>query len=330
VTKSGGACRPPHVAGLSGDRRDGRVPRILVTGAAGGVGGVGRAVVSLLRQRDLPVRAFVHHEDERAEALRVLGAEVIVGDLARPSDVAQALDGCRRMFFCMSVSPSYLEAATTVATVARACASLEALVNLSQMTVSQMTPVSTDQSHHQRLHWLAEQVLDWSTLPVVHIRPTVFLENPVFTTLAVRCVADHGVIRLPFGTGRTSPVSAADVARVVATVVQDPGPHLGQVYELTGPRSQNMDGVAEEYSRALGKQVEYLDVPSHEWVQVMSRAGLPEHLQELLVTMARLHRDNRYGRVTRTVEQVTGQPAQSVEAFVAAHAQLWGASAEGA
>jgi uncharacterized protein YbjT (DUF2867 family) len=310
--------------------RTGRAPRILVTGAGGGVGGVGRAVVSLLRQRDLPVRAFVHREDERAEALRVLGAEVIAGDLSRPSDVARALDGCRRMFFCMSVSPSYLEAATTVATVARACASLEALVNLSQMTVSQMTPVSTDQSHHQRLHWLAEQVLDWSTLPVVHVRPTVFLENPVFTTLAARSVAEHGVIRLPFGAGRTSPVSAADVARVVATVLQDPGPHLGQVYELTGPRSQTMDGVAEEYSRALGKQVAYLDVPLGEWMQAMSRAGVPQHLEELLVTMARLHRDNRYGRVTRTVEQLTGQPAQSVEAFVAAHAQLFSAPATAA
>jgi hypothetical protein len=62
----------------------------------------------------------------------------------------------------------------------------------------------------------------------------------------------------------------------------------------------------------------------------MSRAALPEHLQELLVTMARLHRDNRYGGVTRTVEQLTGQPAQSVEAFVAAHAQLFGVSATGA
>lgn len=301
---------------------------ILVTGAGGGVGGVGRGVVSLLREQDLPVRAFVHHEDERAEALRALGADVFVGDLSRPSDVAEALDGCRRMFFSMSVSPSYLEAAATVATVARACASLEALVNISQLTVSQMAPVSTDQSHHQRLHWLAEQVLNWSTLPMVHVRPTVFLENPFFTALAARSVADHGVIRLPFGTGRTSPVSAADVARVVATVLQDPGPHVGQVYELTGPRSQSLDGVAEEYSRALGKPVKYLDVPLHEWTQqVLSGAGLPPHLAEHLVTMARLHRENRYDRLTRTVEQITRQRAQSVEAFVAAHVQLFGASA---
>jgi uncharacterized protein YbjT (DUF2867 family) len=191
-----------------------------------------------------------------------------------------------------------------------------------------MTPVSTDQSHHQRLHWLAEQLLDWSTVPVVHLRPTVFLENPVFTTLAARSVADDDVIRLPFGTGRTSPVAAGDVARVAAAVLQDPGPHIGQVLELTGPLSEDMDGVAEEYSRALGRRVEYLDVPAREWTrEVMSRVGISPHLKELLVSVARLHRDNGYDKVTRTVQELTGEPAQTVEAFVAAHLELFGASA---
>ena len=56
---------------------------ILVTGAAGSIGGVGRTVVELLRQRDLPVRALVRRDDARAEALRATGAEVVVGDLTR-------------------------------------------------------------------------------------------------------------------------------------------------------------------------------------------------------------------------------------------------------
>jgi uncharacterized protein YbjT (DUF2867 family) len=37
---------------------------ILVTGVAGSVGSVGRSVVKLLRERDLPVRALVHRPDE--------------------------------------------------------------------------------------------------------------------------------------------------------------------------------------------------------------------------------------------------------------------------
>ena len=147
-----------------------------------------------------------------------LGASVVVGDLTRPADVATALDSARRMFFSMSLVPSYLEAAATVATVARAVGDLDALVAISQMTVSQMDALSMSESHHQRLHWLAEQVFNWSGLPVVHVRPTLFLDNPLFTTVAARTIADCGTIRLPFGTGRTSPITTNDVARVVATV----------------------------------------------------------------------------------------------------------------
>ncbi|WP_329093645.1 MULTISPECIES: NAD(P)H-binding protein [unclassified Streptosporangium] len=294
---------------------------ILVTGAGGAVGGVGHTVVGLLRGRGLPVRAMAHRDDERADALRALGAQVVVGDLTRPADVADALDGCSRMFFGMSVSPSYLEAAATVATVARAVGALEALVGISQMTVSQMSALSTEESHQQRLHWLSEQVLDWSGLPVVHVRPTAFLENPMFTTLAERSIADSGTIRLPFGTGRTSPVAAGDVAAVVATILEDPRPHIGHVYELTGPRSQEMTGVAEEYSRALGRKVTYVDVPLDTWVdEVLAPAGLPPHTEEHIVTMARLHRENRYDRATRDVEAVTGRPATTVEEFVAERA----------
>ncbi|GAB2868512.1 NmrA family NAD(P)-binding protein [Actinoallomurus bryophytorum] len=296
----------------------------LVTGAGGGTGSVSRTVVGSLLGHGRRVRAMVHREDERADRLRVLGAEVVAGDLTNPADVARVLDGARRMFFSMSVAPSYLEAAATVATVARAAGDLDALVGLSQMTVSQMDATSTQESHQQRLHWLSEQVLNWSGLPVVHIRPTTFIDNPLFTTLAAVSIKDSGTIRLPFGTGRTSPVAAEDVARVVTAVLEDPGPHLGQVLELTGPRSQDLAGIAEEYARALGRPISYVDVPLDEWLaQVLPSAGLSSHLEDHIATMARLHRENRYDRATRTVEQITGRPAQTVEEFVTLHSELF-------
>jgi uncharacterized protein YbjT (DUF2867 family) len=50
---------------------------ILVTGAAGQLGAVGRTVTRLLLERGLPVRAMVRREDDRAVALRAAGAEVV-------------------------------------------------------------------------------------------------------------------------------------------------------------------------------------------------------------------------------------------------------------
>lgn len=55
-----------------------------------------------------------------------------------------------------------------MATVARERGQLSALVDMSQMTISEMTATGGGraESHQHRLHWLAEQVLDWRSWPL--------------------------------------------------------------------------------------------------------------------------------------------------------------------
>ncbi|WP_327138264.1 NAD(P)H-binding protein (plasmid) [Streptomyces sp. NBC_01340] len=289
-----------------------------------GVGGVGRLVLEQLRALDIPVRAMVRRDDDRAQALRSFGAEVVVGDLTRPETVAAALEGVDRMYFAMPVSPDHLLAATVVATAAREYGRLDALVGMSQMTVSQMTATSTEESHQQRLHWLAEQVFDWSGLPLVHVRPTSFLDNPLFTSLAARTIQANGTIALPFGAGRTSPVAVDDVARVVTAVLREPSRHVGQTYEPTGPRSVDMNEMAAEFARALGRPVSYVDVPLEQWhTEGLAKMGLPAHIESHIVTMARLHQQNRYDRTSDDVERVTGVLPQTIEAFVSARRDFY-------
>src|ERR1700732_2283012 len=87
---------------------------ILVTGAAGQLGLVGRTVTSLLLDRGFPVRAMVRREDERGASLRDASGQVVVGDLLEPGDVYRIVSGCSRVYFGMSVSAGYLEAALTM------------------------------------------------------------------------------------------------------------------------------------------------------------------------------------------------------------------------
>jgi uncharacterized protein YbjT (DUF2867 family) len=294
---------------------------VLVTGAAGQLGAVGRTVTGMLLESGLSVRAMVRREDDRAAALRAAGAEVVVGDLLEPADVYRVVSGCRRVYFGMSVSPGYLDATVTMAAVAREVG-VDALVNMSQMTVSQMSIQNTTPSRQQRQHWLSEQALAWSGLPVVTIRPTMFLET--FCPLVGLPVRERDRIELPFGRGKTSPVAAADVARVIAAVLADPGVHLGKAYELTGPRSQDMHGVAREFSDALNREVTYSDIPPEDWELELKRMGLPEHVTRHLVTMGELHRAGRYDRLADGVEQVTGRPAMTVREFVSLRADEFG------
>jgi uncharacterized protein YbjT (DUF2867 family) len=287
---------------------------ILVTGAGGQVGGIGRAVTRMLLERGLAVRAMVRREDERAQALRELGAEVVVGDLLDLESMHRAAAGCRTMYFGMSVSGEYLEATVNVAAVAKQH-DLKAFVNMSQMTVAQMSIHETTASPQHKLHWLAEQALNWSSLPVVHVRPTILLEG-FLQIVTADSVRDSDRIKLPFGAGRTSPVSAEDVARVVAAVLVAPQPHLGKIYHLTGPQSEDMHFFANEYSEALGRTIQYEDISVVAWRDALLARGLPSHLVKHLATVADLHRAGRYDRMSEDVTALTGRAPVCVRQFV--------------
>jgi uncharacterized protein YbjT (DUF2867 family) len=295
----------------------------LVTGAGGGSGSVSRQVVELLVHAGESVRAMVRRDDDRAQHLRELGADVVVGDLTRAGDIVAALQDVQRMFFNMSVSSDYLLATTEVCAAAVERGRLDAIVNMSQMTVSQMTLTSTEESRQHRLHWLAEHVLNWSGLPVIHVRPTVFLDNPLFTILASPTLRERDVLALPFGTGRTSPIASADVAAVVAAILRNPSDHINKVYELTGPQVLDVKGLAQEYTSALGRPISAEDRDPDEVQRELASAGLPGHVQQHIATMVRLHREDRYNRATDDVERIIGRPAQTVADYVASRRDLF-------
>jgi uncharacterized protein YbjT (DUF2867 family) len=226
----------------------------------------------------------------------------------------------------MSVSDDYLAATVNAAAVAKHYG-VKAFVNMSQMTLAQMSITETTASPQHKLHWLAEQALDWSGLPVVHVRPTVFLDG-FFLIFVAGSVREANQIRLPFGDGKTSPVAAEDVARVVAALLADPRPHIGKVYHLTGTQSEDMHFYAREYSKALGRTITYRDVPVGQWREGLLESGLPIHLVNHLTTMADLHRAGRYDRMSEDVRMLTGRAPMSVQDFVRKNAVTFAASAE--
>lgn len=291
---------------------------ILVTGAAGAIGAIGRNLTAMLLAKGHTVRALVRREDERAEDLRRLGAEVMVGDLTDLASMHRAIEGCSRIYFGMSISAAYLEATVNIAAVARHHG-VEAFVNMSQMTVTQMSVTETTGSPQHKLHWLAEQVLAWSGLPVVTMRPTVFLEG-FFLRLADAGVRERDELVLPLGGSRTSPISAVDVAHAVSVVLDDPAPHIGRVYNLTGYESADLEHYARAFSDALGRTIRYRDVPVSAWADKLREAGVPAHLVDHLAVMAELHAQGRYDRMTDDLFKLTGKAPTSMYDFVKLHA----------
>jgi len=241
----------------------------------------------------------------------------MVGDLTDLASMHRAIEGCSRVYFGMSVSAAYLEVTVNVAAVARHHG-VEAIVNMSQMTVTEMSITETTDSPQHKLHWLAEQVLQWSGLPVVTVRPTAFLES-FFLTLGAAGVRDNDELALPLGNSKTSPISAVDVANAVSVILKDPAPHIGKIYNLTGLESTDLEQAARVFSEALGRPIRYRNVPIAPWSDKLRELGIPAHVVNHLAVMADLHVQGRYDRMTNDLFELTGRKPMSMYEFVKLH-----------
>src|SRR3982074_861394 len=79
----------------------------VVTGATGDTG---RPTVKLLLEKGYRVRALARKEDQRAQDLRDLGAEVVIGDMLNINDVRKAIKGATGAYFVFPLADGLVEA----------------------------------------------------------------------------------------------------------------------------------------------------------------------------------------------------------------------------
>ena len=241
--------------------------KVLITGATGDTG---RAAVRSSIDLGLDVRAMVHKQDARSEALEKLGAEVVVGDLQGIDTVRTAMEGVETAYFVWPVAPGLLSAAVNFAQAAKE-AGVGTIVNLSQRSADRHS-----KSESCRDTFIAEQVFDWSGVPVIHLRPTYFLEWLLYPWQLP--YLRQGVLRMPAGKGRHSPIAADDQGRVIAALLKDPRTHVGKTIPLSGPVEMDHEQMAAELSEALGRKIVFQDLPVDEYCASLAAMGVPAYI----------------------------------------------------
>ena len=282
---------------------------ILVTAATGETG---RYTVQRLVEKGHAIRALVHREDERSDALRSAGAEVVVGDLLEHDDAIRATAGTTAAYFCYPIRPGLIQATAYFADAAKR-AGLEAVVNLSQISARE-----NSKSHAARDHWIAERVFDWSGVPVVHLRPTFFAQWLLYPRSRATIV-EEGIIDLPYGEGRHAPIAAEDQARLIAAILAEPAAHLGKTYPLHGPIEQDQAGIAAAVSEVLGRKISYRPLTIPQYRERLEKAGLPEIMVQHFCAVALDYQNGIFSGEDKIIAEVTGQPPMTVQEFVTLH-----------
>ena len=283
--------------------------KFLVTGATGETG---RYTVQRLLEKGHAVRALVHKEDERSEALRGTGAEVVVGDLLEHDDAIRATAGTSAAYFCYPVRPGLIQATAYFADAAKR-AGLKAVVNLSQISARE-----DSKSHAARDHWIAERVLDLSGVPVVHLRPTFFAQWLLYRFSRATIVED-GIIDLPYDEGRHAPIAAEDQARLIAAILAEPTAHLGKTYTLHGPTELGQAGIAAAVSEVLGRKISYRPLTIPQYHERLEKADLPEFMVQHFCAIALDYQNGIFSGEDKIIAEVTGQPPMTVQEFVTLH-----------
>jgi NAD(P)H dehydrogenase (quinone) len=287
--------------------------RFLITGATGATGG---SAAELLISQGFPVRALVHREDERSARLRAKGAEIVVGDLLNLDDVSNALKGVEAAYFVYPILPGLIEATAYFAQAAKE-AGVSAIVNMSQISARREA-----KSHGARNHWIAERVLDWSGVPVTHLRPTFFAQWLLYPANRATIV-ERGTINLPFGEGRHAPIAAEDQAQLIAAILAKPAAHGGKVYPLCGPIEMGQADIAATLSDLLDRKITYQPITIPEFRERLEKAGRPEFLIQHLCAVAIDYQNGIFAGEDKIIAEVTGKPPMAVQEFVALHSDAF-------
>jgi len=134
----------------------------------------------------------------------------------------------------------------------------------------------------------------------------------------------HGVLAIPGGATAEPFLDADDIADVVFAALTDDR-HIGQLYELTGPRLLTFTEAAAELSTAMGREVQYLPVTPEEYVSELVTYGLPEEeavpISELFAEVL----DGRNSYPTNDVQRALGRPPRDFADFArdAAATGVW-------
>ena len=288
---------------------------ILVTGATGNIGS---GLVPSLIAKGASVRALVR-DGSKAQGLRDAGVEVVIGDLDRPETLDAAFRGVDRVFLLTPPNPNQVTQAHNGIAAAKRAGSPSVV----RLSAEALDPVADSPARVTRQHAEIDAELKTSGLAYTILRPHFFMQN---TLMAAGSVALEGVVYMAMKDGKIGMIDVRDVVDVAAKLLTEDG-HEGKPYRLTGPASISFHDVAAGLSKALGREVKYVDVPPEAGREAMVGMGLPEWIADALTEYSRAFSEGLGDFTTNDVEEITGHPARSYETFARDFAEAFAPAA---
>jgi uncharacterized protein YbjT (DUF2867 family) len=119
-------------------------------------------------------------------------------------------------------------------------------------------------------------------------------------------------------------VDADDIADVAVAALTD-DKHIGQLYELTGPRLLTFADAIAQIAKASGREIRYVQVPMDEYVVALEQAQLPPEFVALIKYLFTEVLDGRNAHVNDGVQRALGRAPRDFSEYarLAAASGAW-------
>ncbi|MET9374391.1 NmrA family NAD(P)-binding protein [Streptomyces sp. NPDC002992] len=227
--------------------------RVAVVGATGFQGG---AVARLLVERQHRVRTLTRRPAGDRPPLP--GASFVAGDLASRADVRRLFEGTTHAVVTMPLvyEPERVRLYARNIALAALEAGVVRLVHNANTRIPQ-GPTSVAAFETRRI---AEEVLRDSGVPLVVVRPPVYLDN-LFSPWNGPALVGEGVLAYPLPpSAPTAWLSHRDLAEAVLAALTVEGLD-GRTFDIGGSHSLTGAELAAAFGRGLGRTVQYVQLP---------------------------------------------------------------------
>ncbi|MHA1566571.1 MAG: NAD(P)H-binding protein [Alphaproteobacteria bacterium] len=150
----------------------------------------------------------------------------------------------------------------------------------------------------------AEQVLQDTDADWTIVRASWFAQN--FSENFLRDAILTGEVALPAGDTTEPFIDVDDIADVVVAALTDPS-HIGQVYEVTGPRALTFAQAVGEIAKASGGEIRYREVTTEEYASMLSEHGVPPEFISLVMYLFTTVLDGRNESLTDGIRRALGR-----------------------
>ncbi|MFG2333018.1 NmrA family transcriptional regulator [Streptomyces sp. NPDC048604] len=164
----------------------------------------------------------------------------------------------------------------------------------------------------------AERALGAAGVELAVVRASFFAQN--FDEGAIAAGVEAGAIAFPAGGTAEPLIDADDLAEVIVETLTADG-HAGAVHEVTGPRLLTFAEVADEISKASGRQVVYVPMAEAEYAGMLQEFGLLEAEARWLAGLFTMLLDGHNASVTDGVRRVLGREPRDFTEFAR---RAWG------